>query len=645
MSGKGGKGKKAGAKRHQRVLRDNIQGITKPAIRRLCRRGGVKRIAGLVYEETRGALKLFLENIIRDAVNYTEHARRKTVTALDVVYSLKKHDKTIYGFEYPKEKGRGPPRDENAAKTTGKRTPGNTNRGNDGNGSGGAGASGSAGTNTPAAPTKAVAKKPPGAATTYVAKKVPDASAKSVIKAVPIKNPAAKGVITFVVKKSPDAAKKAPAAAKKVPDAAPKAVAKNTATKVPASNTKAVAKAATKHTPVSNLKSNMFEACEHILICLDKETFKKYNYFENLDYVNNVELAPIQNDDNRPTYFKLFHGKTPQLTAITFLKMSFSPTADNLVYEYLIGDMINHFGQSPNTITTLGITAITRDDFSFIQKNEDNLTVKTLKKIIPKMKPRVEIKNAGVGVYNHTTIQFTGIEMILTMEDYVTSTGITGETIRFFWKSHLAPVLFQVYSFLTIYQNVLTHYNLKPYNITINYIPNHYFKFEYVLEDGTVMKILTKYLVKILDFSKSVVLNYSDTIMNKVKELDPQHEGAGVGYFQIKENIEKGIDNRKDLSLIKKLLPMIRDIEIPRHLRDLLNRVDSNGKDKIETIQEMYHHLIKYFRDDRTRPYDPPTNTVLYGTFIIKTDIPNTIDDITNEKKHSGTRCQFVRGV
>ena len=35
------------------VLRDNIQGITKPAIRRLARRGGVKRISGLVYEEVR----------------------------------------------------------------------------------------------------------------------------------------------------------------------------------------------------------------------------------------------------------------------------------------------------------------------------------------------------------------------------------------------------------------------------------------------------------------------------------------------------------------------------------------------------------------------------------------------------------------
>ncbi|XP_015078589.1 uncharacterized protein LOC107022503 [Solanum pennellii] len=97
--GKGGKGLgKGGAKRHRKVLRDNIQGITKPAIRRLARRGGVKRISGLIYEETRGVLKIFLENVIRDSVTYTEHARRKTVTAMDVVYALKRQGRTLYGF-------------------------------------------------------------------------------------------------------------------------------------------------------------------------------------------------------------------------------------------------------------------------------------------------------------------------------------------------------------------------------------------------------------------------------------------------------------------------------------------------------------------------------------------------------------------
>ncbi|EGT54420.1 hypothetical protein CAEBREN_10787 [Caenorhabditis brenneri] len=89
---------KGGAKRHRKVLRDNIQGITKPAIRRLARKGGVKRISGLIYEETRGVLKVFLENVIRDAVTYCEHAKRKTVTAMDVVYALKRQGRTVYGF-------------------------------------------------------------------------------------------------------------------------------------------------------------------------------------------------------------------------------------------------------------------------------------------------------------------------------------------------------------------------------------------------------------------------------------------------------------------------------------------------------------------------------------------------------------------
>nr|GEU80977.1 histone H4 [Tanacetum cinerariifolium] len=71
-----------------------LEGITKPAIRRLARRGGVKRISGLIYEETRGVLKIFLEN----AVTYTEHARRKTATAMDVVYALKRQGRTLYRF-------------------------------------------------------------------------------------------------------------------------------------------------------------------------------------------------------------------------------------------------------------------------------------------------------------------------------------------------------------------------------------------------------------------------------------------------------------------------------------------------------------------------------------------------------------------
>ena len=121
--GKGGKGLgKGGAKRHKKTVRDTIGGITKPAIRRLTRRGGVKRMSGMIYDEARsmisplfeticaltgvndhniqtGVLKTFMEDVIRDCVAYTEHAKRKTVTAKDMVYALKRQDRAIYGFD------------------------------------------------------------------------------------------------------------------------------------------------------------------------------------------------------------------------------------------------------------------------------------------------------------------------------------------------------------------------------------------------------------------------------------------------------------------------------------------------------------------------------------------------------------------
>ena len=64
--GKGGKGVggkgKVGTKITviRRQVRTSIEGITKPAIRRLARRGGVKRISSFIYDDSRQVLKGFL---------------------------------------------------------------------------------------------------------------------------------------------------------------------------------------------------------------------------------------------------------------------------------------------------------------------------------------------------------------------------------------------------------------------------------------------------------------------------------------------------------------------------------------------------------------------------------------------------------
>ncbi|KAK3324131.1 histone-fold-containing protein [Cercophora scortea] len=96
-------GGKLGVKRHRKILKENIKGITKPAIRRLARRGGVKRISAGIYEEVRAALKQRLELILRDCVSYTEYRQAKTVTVTDatpqVIFALKRIGKPIYGFD------------------------------------------------------------------------------------------------------------------------------------------------------------------------------------------------------------------------------------------------------------------------------------------------------------------------------------------------------------------------------------------------------------------------------------------------------------------------------------------------------------------------------------------------------------------
>lgn len=87
--------KPQGAKRRRKLLRDNLQGIRKSDIRRMCRQGGVKRISGTIYEEARAYLKKFLEEVLRDTVVYTEHARRKTVTKEDVQHALKREGRIM----------------------------------------------------------------------------------------------------------------------------------------------------------------------------------------------------------------------------------------------------------------------------------------------------------------------------------------------------------------------------------------------------------------------------------------------------------------------------------------------------------------------------------------------------------------------
>jgi histone H4 len=87
--------------------RKNVEdGITKPAIRRLARRAGVKRIKGDVYDKVRTCLyqqykNRFLSQVVKTAITYVEHRREKTVTVMDILQALRHEGRTLYGYGEP----------------------------------------------------------------------------------------------------------------------------------------------------------------------------------------------------------------------------------------------------------------------------------------------------------------------------------------------------------------------------------------------------------------------------------------------------------------------------------------------------------------------------------------------------------------
>jgi len=92
--GKGGKGigKSAGkgstAKRHQGMQISPLAGIRSPAIKRLARKAGVKRISSTIYRRVRDDLSSMLNDILVVAIEYPKMRKQKTITAVDIVHAL-----------------------------------------------------------------------------------------------------------------------------------------------------------------------------------------------------------------------------------------------------------------------------------------------------------------------------------------------------------------------------------------------------------------------------------------------------------------------------------------------------------------------------------------------------------------------------
>ena len=91
------KSSKSSSARRAHPAREQQAYIRAPAIKRLARRGGVKRMSLDTYEEIRNIASKYVRDILQNALVVTRHAGRKTVTAKDIVFSIQQSGHSVYG--------------------------------------------------------------------------------------------------------------------------------------------------------------------------------------------------------------------------------------------------------------------------------------------------------------------------------------------------------------------------------------------------------------------------------------------------------------------------------------------------------------------------------------------------------------------
>ena len=84
--------------RCKKVLRDNLQGITRAAIKRLMYRAGGMRMSGLMYDEVRATIRSFLVAILQDSISLCELHRKRALSAEHVIEALRLNGINLYGY-------------------------------------------------------------------------------------------------------------------------------------------------------------------------------------------------------------------------------------------------------------------------------------------------------------------------------------------------------------------------------------------------------------------------------------------------------------------------------------------------------------------------------------------------------------------
>jgi len=199
------------------------------------------------------------------------------------------------------------------------------------------------------------------------------------------------------------------------------------------------------------------------------------------------------------TAFK-YTSKYHQLDVV--LKGSMDKTSDSLVYEYLVGQCINHFAQFfPFFSRTYQVCQYnTKKDFNTLKDATDKFT---LSRGLDKMLSIIDTSN----IDNLIKTGCRDKQLICLMTQYFNFEGSLKKCILNGMNANtLLTTLYMVYSCLTSLSRQLTHYDLHEENIQLTKIPNNgYTLIRMHLQNGSVVSFKTDYIPTIIDYGRCYV--------------------------------------------------------------------------------------------------------------------------------------------
>jgi hypothetical protein len=386
----------------------------------------------------------------------------------------------------------------------------------------------------------------------------------------------------------------------------------------------------TKHTRKANYLSTK---CPDASVCLALGTYaldikKQFKGFTSFDYV--VEPIKQIGQMSNNGFIKEIRYNHRGYEAYAILKSSQTKDADNLMYEYIVGQYINKLNQQfPCFLETYGYY-IYADEADWQQMKDFNS--------LDVLKHKLFLQDSTN--FDDACRYSKYLAVLIQYLSGVQSLGSMSRRPEFITKDLLAT-LFQIYMPLAMVKDTFTHYDLHLENIQI-YEPKkgHYIHYHYTLPDGSVLSFKSSYMAKIIDYgrcyfndiesginSKDIFAEVCDAYDCREDMNDDEECGRWKGFNWMLDDADGDGDPAERYYISSQKRNISHDLLPLARLHEKIDTTQLRAKDPLRKMIESLLGAVKYKSVSPAEAVD--MGSYYFGTpEILKSGSPKKIKNV-----------------